>query len=256
MLVEERRRRLLETLHRQGALSVAEAERRLKVSRMTIHRDLDVLAERGLLRKVHGGAVPNNGQALEGARPFEERSAASAAAKRAIAQHLLDLTKDAATLVLDASSTVHAFAQALPADGRDRFVVTGGLHVFRELAQKGGRLRVALHGGEPHPHTGSLVGPLAHSSLSEMRFDWAVLSAASWDAKECVAYDATPEEAELKRAYLAHARRKVLAVDSSKLERSAPYRLAAQADFDAVVTEHGVLSAPKPKSNRTGRSAR
>ena len=117
-------------------------------------------------------------------------------------------------------------------------------------------VRAALHGGEPHPRTGSLVGPLASASLAQLRFDWVVVSAFGLMRDEAAAYDATPEEAELKRVYLAHGRRKALAVDSSKIGRSAPYKLESLSAFDALVTETGIVHAPGARQahRRTKRS--
>lgn len=241
MFAEERRRRLLEAVRRDGSLSVAEAERTLNVSRMTVHRDIAALAAEGLVRKVHGGIVPTAEveTAETWARPFRDRLSEDLPAKRSIARRLLRLVAGAQTLVLDASSTVYVFGQALsraPESG-GLFVVTGGLTLFQELTRRRHGLRVALHGGEPHALSGTLVGPLALAGLAEARFDWAVVSAFGLMEAEGVVYESTPEEADVKRAYLARARKKVLALDTSKLNRSAPYRLAALAEFDVLVSE-------------------
>ena len=58
MLAEQRRGVILEELGRIGSVSVADLSRRLSVSDMNIRRDLEELSGRGLLRKVHGGAIP------------------------------------------------------------------------------------------------------------------------------------------------------------------------------------------------------
>lgn len=249
MLIEERRRRLLEAISQRGNLSVSEAERTLQVSRMTIHRDLDALEAQGLVRKVHGGAVAvatATGALFDPrARPFEERLSEAREAKVAIARHVAKLIGQANTLVLDASSTVCFLADALLArpDAKDLFVVTGGLPVFSALARRAGGPRVALHGGEPHQRTGSLVGPLALASLAETRFDFAVISAMGALTEDDSVFVSNPEEVEVKRAYTARARRTVLAMDSSKFGRSGAYRLGRLSEFDHVVTEKGPLSA-------------
>ncbi len=245
MLTEERRRRLLETVNTHGALTVGEAEKAFRVSRMTVHRDLEALAGQGLLRKVHGGVVAIPGtQADPRARPFEERLGVSADAKRAIGAHLAKVVADAHTLVLDASSTVYCLAESLPTRRvtQDLFVVTGGLPLFSALLRRRDGVRVALHGGEPHARTGSLVGPLALASLGEARFDYAVISALGVLPEESAVYISNPEEVEVKRAYLARARCKVLAVDTGKLGQSGAYRLGPLAEFTLIVTEKGVFT--------------
>lgn len=248
MLIEERRRRLLEAVNSRGSLTVGEAEKSLDVSRMTVHRDLDVLAAQGLVRKVHGGVVAVTQKEADlfdpRARPFEERMAQNREAKRQIARNVAKLVAKAHTLVLDASTTVYFLAEALPhgAEARDLFVVTGGLPLFSELARRRDGLRAALHGGEPHQRTGSLVGPLAIASLGEMRFDFAIMSALGLLEEEGTIYVSNPEEVELKRVYLARARRRVLAIDSTKVGQAGAYRLGPLDDFDHVVTEKGVFN--------------
>ncbi len=258
MLAEDRRKILLEKVAQRGSLSVADAEAHLNVSRMTIHRDLDVLADEGLLRKVHGGAVALTQDAASVspekwlARPFEERQPIAARAKQAIARHVAKMIGSAHTLLIDASSTSFGLGEALAKSNQpaERYVVTGGLPLFGALLQSGGDIRVALHGGEPHARTGSLVGPLAEASLREMRFDWAIVSAAGLMVEEGIVYEATQEEAILKRTYLCQARKSILAMDSSKVNSSGPYKLADFKAFDALVTEKGAFALKNGKRVR------
>jgi DeoR/GlpR family transcriptional regulator of sugar metabolism len=244
MIAEERRRRLLETLHKSGALSVADVSTRMQVSRMTVHRDLDTLSAAGLLRKVHGGAVPvvRSGGGNEVARPFTERKPANAQAKEQIARHLARVVAGARTLALDASSTVFALSQTIkPApENSNMFIITHGIPLFTELRRNKPEIRVALTGGEPHPRTDSLVGPLAIKTLEGMRFDFAIVSAAGLMDEEGQVYDATPEGAAIKQALLARANRTILALDKSKINLLAPYPLELLSNFDMLVTEDGV----------------
>ncbi len=258
MLIEDRRRRLLDAVNTRGSLTVAEAERTLEVSRMTIHRDLDVLAAQGLVRKVHGGvvAVEQGGGDLfdPRARPFEERLVQNREAKRSIARHVAKLVAKSHALILDASTTVYLLAEVMPGgnDARDLMVVTGGLPLFSELVRRRD-VRVALHGGEPHARTGALVGPLAMASLGEMRFDWAVLSSLGLLEDEGMVYVSNPEEVEVKRGYMARARKKILAIDSSKLGQSGVYKLGPASDFDFIVTEKGAFSPAEIIGRRGGK---
>ncbi len=242
MLSEERRHRLLELIQQKGSVTIAEAERRLGVSRLTIHRDLGHLAGQGLVRKVHGGAVAvaNHASVYDPrAASFKERLVTNAEAKRTIARHVARVLEGARTLILDASSTAFYVAEALPEPERT-FVLAGGLPLFTDLQRRHPGMRVALHGGESLRRTGSLVGPLAIASLSEVRVDWAVVSCLGVMEDEAAIYDAHPEEVEVKRAYLEHARHRLLAVDSSKFGVSGAYRFTDFAAFDAIVTEEGV----------------
>src|ERR1043165_1815012 len=181
MSAEARRSKILEAIKTRGALSVNDACALLDVSRMTVHRDLESLSDAGLVRKVHGGAVTlGNGKDSDAARPFTERKPANAAAKARIAQHLAPILARARHLALDASSTVFEICHTLPPvpEGKSVFVITNGIPHFEALRQRNAGFHLAITGGELHPRTESLVGPLALKSLERLRFDFAVVSAA------------------------------------------------------------------------------
>jgi DeoR/GlpR family transcriptional regulator of sugar metabolism len=240
VLAEERRRKLLQVLEKSGAVSVAEISERLQVSRMTVHRDLEALAAAGLLRKVHGGAVPviRTDPAVDVAKPFTERKVVHTEAKERIGQHLAKLLEGARMLGLDASSTVFPLASFLkPEPGM--FVVTDGIPMFTELQQRNLGIRVALTGGEAHPKTGSLIGPQAIKSLEGLRFDWAIVSAAGLMEDTGDIGDATPEMPAFKQALLARATKTALALDRSKINFLGPYLWGKLEDFDYLVTEDG-----------------
>lgn len=260
-LAAERRRKLLKLLTERGAVNVGDAERELGVSRMTVHRDLDALAAEGLLRKVHGGAVALPGKrrsATAAIPPFSERRGVAKRAKRALANHLADLLAGAHTVALDAGTTTFHLAEAWAERGvaEDLFIATCGLELFNELRRQT-KVRAALIGGEPHPRTGSLTGPLAEAGAAALRFDFTVVSALGVMPKEGLVLDALPEETAVKRALLASGRRKILAVDSSKLGISAPYELCSLDEFDLLVDENGPrkiteLLSEKPADNKEG----
>jgi DeoR/GlpR family transcriptional regulator of sugar metabolism len=241
VLSEERRKRLLEMIQQKGSLTIAEAGRRLAVSRMTVHRDLEQLAAHDLVRKVHGGAVAVVAdRALYDPRAsaFKDRLVAHSELKRAIARHAARQLEGARTLLVDASSTAFFLVETLPAPD-ETFVIAGGLPLYAELQRRHPQMRVALHGGEAL-RTGSLVGPLALASLAEVRVDWAIVSCLGVVEDEGALYDSHPEEVEVKRAYLERARHRMLVVDCSKFGLSGAYKFTDLASFDVVVTENGV----------------
>lgn len=256
MIAEERRIRILDALKAYGALSVADACDLLRVSRMTVHRDMEALSAEGRLRKVHGGALPqglySNGAPNELARPFTERKPVNAAAKAKIAGHLGKLLAGARNLALDASSTVFEVCHTLPAPktGLSIFIITNGIPMFQELILRGVGFHAALTGGELHPRTESLVGPLAVKSLEGLRFEYAVVSSAGLMQDSGEIYDATPEGAAMKQAFLSRANRKILALDKSKFNLIAPYPLGILSAFDLLVTEDGVQELGTGKTKR------
>src|SRR5262245_1613446 len=101
MLTEERRDLILERLQRDGKVVAAELSSSLDVSPDTVRRDLRELADAGLLRRVHGGALP----AVVGAAPYAARLEQAQDAKAAIAQATSRLFRDGQVILLDAGTT-------------------------------------------------------------------------------------------------------------------------------------------------------
>src|ERR1700753_2281774 len=97
MLAAERRHEILALLHRDGRVVVGELVAGLSVSEDTIRRDLDELAGRGLLHRVHGGALASPPDVL----PFERRLEVDREAKLALAKATVPLIESARTLVID-----------------------------------------------------------------------------------------------------------------------------------------------------------
>ena len=213
--------RLAQIEHRvraAGRVKVAELAVELDVSEMTIRRDLDLLAEQGMVQRIRGGAV-----AL-GPQPFAERFSRQARAKDRIAAKLADLVGDGGAIGVDASSTLQRLAGHL-GRLRELTVVTNGQDTFQALQDVPG-VTVLLTGGQLDPRTGSLVGPLATRAAREVLLRRLFVSAAALDPRHGTS-EATLEEAEVKLALADVAAEVVVAVDSSKLGQRAPARAPA-----------------------------
>src|SRR3954470_3734771 len=112
MLAEERRHEILERLGRDGKVVAAELSASLDVSPDTVRRDLSELAEAGLLRRVHGGALPPT----VGAQAYAVRSAQAPEAKEAIAHATCQLLRPGQVILLDSGTTTLEVARHLPRD--------------------------------------------------------------------------------------------------------------------------------------------
>ena len=195
-------------LEDRGQIHIAEAAAHLEVSDMTIRRDLQELEAHGLARRVRGGAV------AVGPIAYADRYKNRARAKARISAKLLDLVPETGAIGIDASSTLQRLATAID-HGRDLMVLTNGPETFFALQHKPG-VTALVTGGALDLRTGSLVGPVACRSASNLLLSRLFISAAAVDpafgpSEPCL------EEAEVKRAMSAVAGEVVLAVDSSKL---------------------------------------
>lgn len=224
LATEARLDRLARQLRRVGRIEIAAAAEDLGVSEMTIRRDLQSLEERGVAKRVRGGAL------AVGPQPFADRHRTSAKAKAAIATKLAALVPASGAITLDASSTVMRLAPLL-VDVRDLVVLTNGPDTFAALQGTPG-VRPLLTGGELEARTGSLVGPIACRAAGQLAVTRLFASAAAIDPG-IGATEACLEEAEVKRAMAAAATEVVLAVDSSKLGTRS---VAVSLELESVTT--------------------
>jgi DeoR/GlpR family transcriptional regulator of sugar metabolism len=223
-----RRAELLRRLSSDGYVSSAALAEEFGVSEMTIRRDLRQLHHEGHARRVAGGAsLPQGG--ARGAT-FEERDLAASLEKAALASACAELLADAATVALDAGTTVAGVA-ALLAPGTT--VVTHSLPVLTTCAARDDLSLIAL-GGTYQASTRSFTGQAAREGLERVSIDVAVLSATAVEGSGLLC--ANDLDAEMKRAMGASARRRILLVDSTKLGGRAPIRFGALSSIDLVLT--------------------
>ncbi|KQQ03336.1 MULTISPECIES: DeoR/GlpR family DNA-binding transcription regulator [unclassified Rathayibacter] len=223
----ERRARLIGLLERDGAIRLDDAAAELDVSTMTVRRDLADLEAEGRLSRVRGGAV-----AALRPRPFAERLAAGAAAKRGIARKAVALLPASGAVAVDASSTAGTFLGAAP-ESPALLIATNSLE--NHASARATRARVVLIGGELEEETDSFVGPLACASAAELHYDRFFTSASAVSITGTS--EVTLQEAQVKRVFVAASSETVLLVDSSKLERSALARALDWAAISVMVTE-------------------
>jgi DeoR family fructose operon transcriptional repressor len=195
---------------------------------MTIRRDLEVLEEQGLVRRVRGGAM------AMGPQPFVERFGHQSRAKARIATKLVALVGEGGIVGIDASTTLQRLAHSIDG-GQDLSVLTNGPDTFAALHQRPG-VTALLTGGRLDERTGSLVGPLAARSVRDFTFRRLFISAAALDP-ELGTTEATLEDAEAKWAFAEVSTSIVLAIDSTKLGKRAAARCLPLDRFDVLVTE-------------------
>ncbi|MFD5214029.1 DeoR/GlpR family DNA-binding transcription regulator [Microbacterium sp. NPDC058345] len=229
----ERRAQLERQISAEGYLASAVAAARLGVSEMTVRRDLRLLEEQGLVRRVAGGAAPASGGV-----PFENRDAVGTAQKRAIAALAAEEAAAASIIALDAGTTVAATVPLLP----EATIVTHSQPVIDELARAACPRLIAV-GGHYQPDTRSFAGPLTEQMLRGVRCDLALLSATAADRDGL--WGANVLDAAIKRVLAAQSARVVLLADAGKLatSTSAPVRIAGLDAIDVLITDDRADSA-------------
>lgn len=237
MYAEERRQAMAELVAQRGRLSVTDLADAYAVTTETVRRDLSVLERAGVIRRVHGGAVPADAlTVLETA--VGDRDLAQAEQKDAIAKAALDLLPPAGgSLLLDAGTTTSRLATLLPRDLR-LTVITNAVPVASRLADLPG---VDLHllPGRVRRTTQAAVGEDTVAALTLLRADVAFVGTNGIDLEHGLS---TPDhsEAAAKRAMVRAGRRVVVLADSSKIGRENTVRFAELGEIDVLVTDDGI----------------
>jgi DeoR/GlpR family transcriptional regulator of sugar metabolism len=230
VLAEERQSLILSLVNQRGSLSITELQRKLKVSRETIRRDLLLLADRNALRKTHGGAL-----SLERSEPdVAIREVINAEGKRAIGRLAADLVPDGASVILGSGSTVQAVAEAL-VGRRELTVFTNSLVNCGKLAGRN-KNRVYMLGGEVQATNSATLGRDATAMLAHYFADFAFIGAGAISPDGWL-MDYLREEGEVYAMMLKSARTAVVVADHSKFNRYAPVRVGNFENVTHLITD-------------------
>ena len=241
---EDRYQAILQLVAARGRVSIAELARQLKVSEMTIRRDLAALDAEGAVRRVHGGALPVASGSYE--PPFAARAKLNPAAKRDIAALTSTLISDGETVILDAGTTAAAIAEELM--GRDITVCTLSLRVADVLSGSSS-VRLMIPGGIVRPGERSLIGPAALRIFEDHRFDVYVMTVSGVHIGAGLT-EWNLDDAAVKRAALSAANRCIVACDASKFGKTAFGRICQVEQADVIVTDAAI-----PAEQRTAFTA-
>lgn len=231
MDMSSRQRDILAAARRQGRVSVDGLAAAFAVTPQTIRRDLNELCQRGLLARIHGGAVPANSVSNVA---YEARRNLMAAEKARIGAAAAALIPDNSSLIINIGTTTEQVARALYSH-RDLVVITNNINVVNILSGSP-RKELILAGGVVRQSDGGIVGEAAVAFIRQFRVDCAVIGASALDEDGTV-LDYDYREVLVARAIIENARRTILVCDHQKFERSAPVRICDLAQIDMFVTD-------------------
>jgi DeoR/GlpR family transcriptional regulator of sugar metabolism len=239
MLVETRRRRLLDLVSRQGFATLDELVRTLSVSESTVRRDLEALDLAGTVKRTHGGAVYSG--EVRSMPAFEDRTQTSVAEKRAIGQTAAALLEDEDSVLLDGGTTTLEVARALL--GRRVQVVTNSLPIAQLLASSQ-QTDLILLGGYVYPRTGVAMGPLAIATMQGIRVRKAIMGAGGIVADGV--YNSNMLLVETERQMMACGQEVVIVADHTKFGRLALARLCGLGEIQRLVTDSAIPDEYRP----------
>lgn len=227
---EQRHQYVLDQLGAHGRVEASRLARELRVSTESIRKDLAHLEEGGMLRRVHGGAIPVRQLTVE---PAVHTRTGETAEKQAIARAALAHVPSGGTVLIDAGSTTAWLATMLP--DRELVVYTNALPIAGALAAKPA---VAVHalGGTIRRPTLATVGQDALAQLASLNVDVAFLGTNGISVERGLT---TPDDSEaaVKAAMLGASGRRILLADHTKFGHVSLCRHARLADIDLLITD-------------------
>jgi len=232
----ERRRKILELVNQTARVTVDDLSESLKTSRETVRRDLSLLSEQGLLRKVHGGAKAAQQQAQTAQEgTLGERRASARPEKMRIGRTAAKMFKPGDSLLINCGTTTIFFAEELARYGPFT-VITNATMVAQELWSAAQRGPIHLLGGGYFGDAFETLGPQVVEQVREIHADHAVLTIGSLSgAAKFMDYNV--DEAYISRAMIEAARTVTVLADASKLNRNALIQICGPERIDRLVTD-------------------
>jgi DeoR family fructose operon transcriptional repressor len=233
MLAEERRLFIAEWTREAGRLDAGEAATKLRVATETVRRDLDVLQRRGVVRRVHGGAIAMERFAHEYTIP--ERQNLNPEAKQRIAEAAAQYIPDEGCIFVDGGTTTEFLAPALR-NRPELLVVTNSLNLAARIADSS--TKTYMLAGRIRPTTLSAVGARTVEDLSSLNAVVAFLGANGVSPNlHFTAFDT--DEAAVKKVMISHSAESIMLADNKKFGSVYPATFGSPANFDRLVTDIG-----------------
>ena len=221
----------------EGTVRIDDLVDRFAVSMMTVHRDVDALVGRGLVRKSRGSVTATATSLNEASTSYRARQ--EVGPKAALASAALERVEAGTSVIVDDSTTFLSLGATL-AERAPLIVITNFVPLISALAGAQG-VEVVCTGGTLHPWCDSFMGDLTVRALRGIRADVMLMSTSA--ITDGVCYHQRQETVAVKRAMMEAATTKILVVDHSKLARRALYALCPLTDFDVVIMDQ----APPPE---------
>jgi DeoR/GlpR family transcriptional regulator of sugar metabolism len=232
MVPAERRKQILELIEKRNSISVAELCQLLDVSDMTIRRDLHILSNRGLLERVHGGALSRRGRSYE--PPYHYRATNHVIEKEIIGRCAAGLIHEGDSIALDVGTTTLELAKAL-VNTANLTIVTASLPIANVLSEAP-NIRLVLTGGIVRNQELSLIGHIAEQTYQQFHVDKAFVGVGGLHP-EAGLTEYNLEDALVKKAMIANAEQVIVVADSSKLGETCFASIGPLSVVDTLVTD-------------------
>ncbi|WP_113652653.1 DeoR/GlpR family DNA-binding transcription regulator [Pedobacter namyangjuensis] len=235
MNLAERHQFILTRIQRDQYINVVELCKELKVSSVTLRKDLKLLEDKKLLFRTHGGATVNNPYTVD--RPVNEKEKLQSAEKNKIGLAAAKLLAPNDSIVIASGTTLQYFVKNIQPD-LNLTVVTSALNIALELAQQPG-IEVIQLGGMMRKSSSSVMGAYAEQILEDFYFNTLFLGVDGIDLD----YGLTTTnamEAHLNRKMIDVSQKTIVLADSTKFGKRGFGKICGLEDVDHIITDKGI----------------
>ena len=236
MTLLPRHSQIVDLVQTQGPQTIEALAERCGVTLQTVRRDVQRLADAGLLARFHGG-VRLPGSTTENIA-YRQRQGMRSQAKAAIARAIAARVPDGCSLILNIGTTIEAVARELR-HHRGLRVITNNLHVAAQLSTNPD-CEVIVAGGQVRPADQAIVGEATVDFMRQFRVDIGLIGISGIEADGTLR-DYDYREVRVARSIIGQSREVWLAADHSKFNRPAMVELARIDAVDVLFTD-----APPP----------
>lgn len=232
----ERQQHIIQLLEHKGEVQLSQLKDIFpEVSMMTLRRDLISLENEGHLIRTHGGAVSVKKISGSGGEEdsYSRRAGENIEAKVKLVEKVVTMVEKGRSIYFDAGSTLMCLVKMLPDENFS--IITSGTNIAIELLKKV-RPSVVTLGGTINRNTLSVSGPNAMSFLDTVNIDLAFMAASGFSIDSGFTVS-NIYECELKRKVIKRAKKVIMLMDSSKLNKTLPFTYASLEDIDLLVCE-------------------
>jgi DeoR family fructose operon transcriptional repressor len=229
MNAQKRKQLILQKLEMTGEVEIRPLAAELQTSGITIRRDLNLLADKGLLYRTHGGAMKVN--PLETPPTFVNKSAIHSAAKDRIARRAATEIRDGDTIFLDCGSTVFRICPFIR--NKPIKVITNSIPILYALQDS--RVSLNLIGGEFDKERQAIHGKMAEFHIKKYRVAKAFIGVDGLSPNGLFAN--SEKEASMTLALANHSGSSYLLCDASKINKESYWNFAGLDLVDTLITD-------------------
>ncbi|MBR5156964.1 MAG: DeoR/GlpR transcriptional regulator [Clostridia bacterium] len=251
MVADDRRKKILELINKDGSVRVTDLSRLFNISEVTIRTDLADMENKGLLTRVHGGAVSSYKPYYS--MSFNQRMSTNLEQKEIIAKKIAEMIEDNDTIMLNSGTTTLLVFRALPPN-LNLSIVTNSISIALE-GTSNPNFNIILLGGQINSKYQFTYGDDAIRQLKAYNADKMILSVDGIDAERGFStyYD---KEAEIDRVMLKQSSVSIVAADNSKFNRCAFAKISDLSVADYIVTDTAVPDKLKAKLSKNSTKIR